>query len=378
MEAGVPRILCVDDEPNILEAIQRNLGDVFDVVTAQSGAEALELIGHRAPISVIISDMRMPEMDGVTFLSQARRVAPDAIRILLTGHADIRAASAAVNEGAIFRFLTKPCPREQLVTAAKAAVEEHNVRRAEHDVLRNTLANAVKALADVLALAAPFAFRQATFSKLCVRHVVEKLHWENGWKYEMAASLSQLGCVGVPEETLERSFAGQALQPEETQMLAEHPEVGYRLLSDIPRLEEVAVMVRYQAQIPAEAVISPDSRRGAGLLRLSAELGRLRARGLPFAVALQDARRARPAHAPELIEALSDLKLPCSGEACSRLVRVADLHGFMVTDQEVRAKNGMLLLAPGQEISYPVVEKLRRFASTVGVVEPIRVHVKDG
>jgi response regulator RpfG family c-di-GMP phosphodiesterase len=101
-------VLCVDDEPEILHALQRELRNVADrVFTATSGQEGLQLLAEH-PIAVVVSDMRMPDMDGATFLHHVLEFAPNTFRIVLTGHADIQAAIAAINEGEIHRYLPKP------------------------------------------------------------------------------------------------------------------------------------------------------------------------------------------------------------------------------------------------------------------------------
>ena len=109
-EPELPRILCVDDEPNLLAALERNLFGQFDVVTANGGEAGLAAIAEGPPFAAIVSDMRMPGMDGAAFLAAARARAPDSVRLLLTGQADATSAIAAINQGAIFRFLCKPCP----------------------------------------------------------------------------------------------------------------------------------------------------------------------------------------------------------------------------------------------------------------------------
>ena len=105
---GNPKILCVDDEPAVLEGLKMNLRRRFDVLTATSGAAALEVLEREEGIAVLMSDMRMPSMDGATLLAKARERWPFVVRLLLTGQADMNSAISAVNEGQIFRFLTKP------------------------------------------------------------------------------------------------------------------------------------------------------------------------------------------------------------------------------------------------------------------------------
>jgi len=120
-----PRILLVDDEVMVLEALRRQLHPKFDVTTASGGAEAIQIVMRQGPFAAVVSDLRMPGMDGVALLYLIRQAAPDTVRILLSGKADVEAVSAAVNEGSIFRFLLKPCPPHVLLRALDAAVEKH-------------------------------------------------------------------------------------------------------------------------------------------------------------------------------------------------------------------------------------------------------------
>ena len=157
-----PRLLCVDDEPNVVDGISLHLRRAYDVVGAGGGDEGLRRLRDGAPFAVVISDMRMPGMDGATFLAHAREVAPDATRLLLTGHADLSDAIVAVNRGGIFRFLTKPCPPEELRQAVDAAAEQHRLVTAERVLLEQTVRGAVKALTDLLSLTSPVVFGRAT------------------------------------------------------------------------------------------------------------------------------------------------------------------------------------------------------------------------
>ena len=122
--AVLPRVLCVDDEPNLLAGLANTLRRRYDVATARSGPEALELIARSKPFDVIVCDYRMPAMDGAEFLRRAREVSPGAVPVLLTGHATLEGAIAAVNEGRVFRILLKPCPPEILTGAIDEAVAQ--------------------------------------------------------------------------------------------------------------------------------------------------------------------------------------------------------------------------------------------------------------
>ena len=130
-----PRILCVDDEPGVLDGLTRRLRRHFTVRTAPGAAEALDVLEREEPFAVVVSDMRMPGMDGAAFLAVVRARWPDTVRILLTGHADLDSAISAVNDGQIFRFLSKPCPLETLLNALEAATEQHALVRAQRAAL---------------------------------------------------------------------------------------------------------------------------------------------------------------------------------------------------------------------------------------------------
>lgn len=124
-EHGPISILLVDDEENILRSLQRLLMDEKDVevVTAGSGEEGLSLLPELDNLGVIVSDQRMPGMTGALFLEKARLVRPDAVRIILTGYADVSAAIDAINRGGAWRYLTKPWNNEELAQAIRDAVE---------------------------------------------------------------------------------------------------------------------------------------------------------------------------------------------------------------------------------------------------------------
>src|SRR5579863_6628829 len=111
------KILLVDDEAAILEGYQRLLRRDFRIDVARGGKSTLASLESSGPYAVVVSDMRMPEMDGAQLLAKVKVLSPDTVRVMLTGNADIQTAVSAVNEGSIFRFLTKPCTKETLAKA---------------------------------------------------------------------------------------------------------------------------------------------------------------------------------------------------------------------------------------------------------------------
>jgi len=374
------KILCVDDEANVLAAFRRNLRKAFDLETAQSPEEGLKAIAETGPYAVVVSDLKMPGMDGIQFLAKVREVAPDAVRVMLTGNADLEAAAAAVNEGHIFRFLTKPVETDTLARALRAAIEQHRLVTAERVLLANTLNGAVTVLTDVLSLVSPIAFSQTARLKRYVRHAAEALGLPNLWLYELAAMLSQIGCVVLPTEVLERIHAGQTPTEDERQMYESHPKVARQLLLKIPRLGPVAEMIARQheplqesdAETPV-ADLDPVV-IGAEMLKVALDFDRLVARGTPPKAAVRRLRQLGGHCRCAILATLEDVDVALP-DTQPESVSVRDLRIGMIFAQDVCANNEALLVARGQEVTMPVLERLRRFAKTIGIVEPIRVLV---
>jgi response regulator RpfG family c-di-GMP phosphodiesterase len=279
------RILFVDDEPNILFAFKRQLRTQFHVETANSGREALLLFSSSEPFAVIVSDLRMPVMDGIQFLTQAKEVAPDSVRVLLTGHADLTTAIDAINQGDIFRFLTKPCSFEVLKDTLIVALEQYRLVTAEKDLLEKTLSKTVKLMADLLILTKPHAYGRSMRVRKIVGKIVRNMGFSSGWQYELAAMLSQVGCVALSEDLLEKVENNMPLTKQEQAKYVTHPMVGYKLLENIPRLESIAQMVRDQLRPYSYFADRPNSHKsdeiehGAQILNVALGYDSLARRG---------------------------------------------------------------------------------------------------
>ena len=141
-----PYILCVDDESGIVRAIRRILKtEPVTVLTAASGPEGLEIL-RKKPVSLILTDYRMPEMNGIEFLAQAAPLCPDAFRIILTGYAEAHVLVEAVNRGQIYKILYKPFQEEDIKLTVRSGLE-HHARNRENGVLLEELAQRNKQLA---------------------------------------------------------------------------------------------------------------------------------------------------------------------------------------------------------------------------------------
>lgn len=370
-----PRLLCVDDEEHVLDAMRDTLRRSFDVWTADSGARGIEILGrYAATFAVVISDMRMPKMSGAAFLRAAELIAPDATKMLLTGDRDLQEASRAVNSAQLFRFLTKPCEAEELKRACAAALGHHRIRASERRLLVETVRGSVSALAEALAISNPAAFGRSSRIKRWAVDLARAAGMANWWEVEVAATLSDLGAVALPVATAEKLYSGEVLSAPEEAMVQRVPETTRSLLGKIPRLEGVLeILDGYHApDIESETTgpISP-SRLGAQVLRLAADYDALVQAGTSGRVAL-GALRSRGQHDPILIDTFAQVVgVPV---ADVREVGSRDLRVGMTFADDVRTAHGGLLVARGQPVTEHLVERLDNFAPGV-ISEPLRVFV---
>ncbi|OIO69946.1 MAG: hypothetical protein AUJ57_08690 [Zetaproteobacteria bacterium CG1_02_53_45] len=370
------RVLCVDDEQNVLDGYKRNLRKRYDLHAAVGPEEGLKALRTEGPFAVVISDYAMPGMNGVDFLAQARKIAPETIRMMLTGFANMDNTLAAINEGNIFRFLTKPCEPDALARALDEGLEQYRLKRMEKELLEQTLFGSVRVMSQILSLVNPTAFSSTSRIKFYVKHLANELKQTGVWRFELAAMLCQLGCVTLPPETLSRLFSAQPLSPNEMEIFDKHPAIAAELLENIPRLDVISKMIAGQnnnwskadRELPDDVAIL-----GSQMLHVALDYDRL-SLGRPITAAIDIMRQRGNIYHPRILDAMATIE-HVERRMEIRTLKVAQVGVFMVSDEEVKTCNGVLLMTAGQEVSKPVLERLRSFSRTVGVVEPIRMRV---
>ena len=377
----VEKILCVDDEPNILEAYKRSLRKDFKIDIATGGAEALELIKSDGPYAVIVSDMRMPEMDGVQFLASARSLAPETVRIMLTGNADQQTASDAVNEGHIFHFLTKPCTAEMLRTSLLEGIQQYHLMRAEKELLEKTLIGSLQLVTDILSMVNPTAFGRASRVRRLVRQLSAIMKAEDAWQVEIAAMLSQIGCITVPEDTLTKVYQGRDLTAEEQRMVKNSPKVGYDLISRIPRLEPVAEIIAHQERLantlylPDESWIGTPAPLGSRILNLALDFDELIEAKLSSSQAFTEIQRRGRRYEQVAVAALRKVVEDSETMYEMREVHIRDLVEHTILAEDIMAANDVLLVAKGQEVSASLRMRLENFLRRGSIHYEVKVFV---
>jgi response regulator RpfG family c-di-GMP phosphodiesterase len=374
------KILFVDDDPNILAAYQRQLRKQYEIDTALAGDRGLEAVAKTGPYAVIVSDLKMPGMSGIQFLSKVREMAPDSVRIMLTGFAELQTAIDAVNEGNIFRFLTKPCPPEILSRALDMGIEQYRLITAERELLEQTLRGSIKVLTQILSLLNPEALGRSSRISRYAREIGLVMKIPEIWQLETAAMLSQIGFILLPEAALKKIYHGQQLSPEETQLLDMHPFITADLLKNIPRLEDIAAIISYQEKhfdgtgIPVDGVCRRDIPLGARILKVALDFDTLQSAGDSKSMAIAQLKQRSGWYDPAVVTALEAV-VWIEGKFQVRVIPLKDLQDNMILDDDVWTSDGVLLIAKGQEINTLIRTRLHNFAETAGVREPLQVLV---
>jgi response regulator RpfG family c-di-GMP phosphodiesterase len=366
-------ILCVDDEPRIVDSLAVQLRREYEVLGAHGGNGALQLLKEKGAPAVVVSDMRMPGMDGATLLKHVKQLYPETTRILLTGEPGRDAAVAAINEGQIFRFLTKPCPPDQLRSAIEAGVAHHRLKIAEKVLLQETLIGCIKALMDMLALTNPAAFGRATRVTRLATAVSAALGKANFWQLEAAAMLSEIGYISLPGELVEKLYYGRRLTPDERALADAAPLVAQKLLGHIPRLEpvmEILASCRGTKSDLADGLIKD----GAQILSLALEYDAQVAQGHPAEVALSAVRAHSGRFGHDLLQSLESVVGLKAGALEVREVAVGRLTPGMVFMDDLRTQMGALLVPKGFEVSETFLERARNFGPGI-LQEKVRVTV---
>jgi response regulator RpfG family c-di-GMP phosphodiesterase len=423
-------LLLVDDEVSILSSLRRlfRLAGHY-TLCAESGAEGLDILALH-PVDMVISDMRMPEMDGATFLAEVRRRAPDTLRILLTGYSDIASTIAAINEGEIYRYVTKPWNDQELTLLVqealqRRALERENTRletliRSQNEELRilnsaleAKVAERTAALSAALArldtahgqLKQSFTATVRVFAELTEagypgsaghgrrvaelsRSIARRVSADEGFHQTvmLGGLLHDLGKVGLPEDLLAKPF--NRLNADERSVLMRHPTRAESLLTAIPSLREAARLIRHHHEnfdgtgypdhlaglgIPLGARIIAVANDYDGLLRGTAMLGRPMSHKetLDFMIGNRGKR-----YEPMLVDALVNVTTSARGEVPSTdlALKSPQLRPGMVLARDLVHVDGFLLLARDFILDEAMIQQLGKLERTEG--RPFQLFIR--
>jgi hypothetical protein len=281
---------------------------------------------------------------------------------------------SAVNEGQIFRFISKPCAPDHLLAAFESAVTQHLLIMAEKVLLQKTLLGCVESLAKVLSISKPAAFGRSLRLRAKAHALVQLLGWEDRWQIEAAAVLSQLGAVTLSEETLLKLNDGDEIDEADRSEIATAIDTSIKLLDEIPRMEPVLAVMTLVASAIRTNRPPPAAEVEAQLFYMVLEWDRCEARGYGQQEAFERLSQTQMFE-PQLLESLKRVKYGSGTQRSTSRVAPADLLPGMVLAQDLIGRNGVTILPRGFEIDTGLLEHVLTFAGQLADAE-IQVYTR--
>lgn len=374
-----PKVLFVDDEPQVVSSFLSVLKIHYDISTSDNPIEAISIVNNNGPFAVVVSDYRMPKMNGVDLLSEIKKIEKNTTRMLLTGYSDFQAVVQAINNGNIYRYLTKPIVIEQLINNIDDGVRQYNLLKSEKELLEKTLKGSIKLLMDLLSVSNAKSFVRVSRVKNIVKRLASKLNYEPLWEAEIAVMLSEIGLVGVPFEIVDKKERRMPLTPEELQLYNNYPKIGADLIKNIPRLENVAIAIEYQSisnyiDFNEEELEKNKPLLLSQLIIIAKLYDKISDAGLSHSDAI-DFLYKRRNFSPFIIKLL-EIEFDDQDKARSANIEsvfIEDLKEDMILAEDIVDNFGMILYAKGKELSDMIILRLKSMAKNRKIVQPIKV-----
>ena len=362
---GLPKVLFVDDQAEVLEDLKASVSEICDPFGVTSAEEGLEIFENEGPFTVVVSDQKLPGLDGSEFLAKVIRRDPLVSTMLLTGHANYSDAMTAVNKGHVFRLLEKPyCPKA-LRDAILAGERQRDLMVAEKVLLHETLVGAVNALTDTLATVKPMFFGRAQRVKRLAGEIARYLSFPHPWQVETAAVFSQMASITLPGEEAENVFLRKRLRPQIIALVDKFPEVIDHLLGHIPRLEEVREILDCLMGNPL-----PYQKAGKGevyqafeILDAALEYDYLETEGHDSEIILATLRGGNKQFNLEVIGAMSELLHKSKTRYFVNELPLDDLRVGMRLAEDLSLDTAMLVAPKGTDITKHFLQVLHNYNS---------------
>lgn len=355
----------------LLSSMERCLGLKFDLETAISGPEALRKIEEQPTFPVIVSDMRMPVMDGVQFIERARELSKHTIFLMLTGNQDVQTAIRAVNEGQVYRFLNKPCDPSDITAAIELAFRQHQLETTERDLLNKTFVGAIGIFADVMETLNPDLLGRAAETEQMVEQLREKIGAPARWEFKIASKLALVGAALHPDAS-----AAPPLSKESRTRLGNICDTSAKMIEKIPRMDLVAQIIRLVPNTEADLDnVEPRgegdvARLGAALLRVGNLVEGMAYVGIEADTAMSDIEKLLPEIYQPLLAAAKEV-YPAETEPVGVPVDVDDLSAGMVLHDDLMGAGGNSLLRAGRRLTETHVAKLQAEKQSTGQQMPV-------
>jgi response regulator RpfG family c-di-GMP phosphodiesterase len=370
-------ILVVDDVRENLELLcSMLLGFGHEPRPVPNGTLAITA-ARSAPPDLVLLDVMMPCMDGYAVLHILK--ADPALQhipvIMVSALEEQESAIRCIEEGAD-DYLTKPVNATLLRARVEAGLDRKHPYDEQRDLLERTLSGTVRVLAGLLSKANPVACARAVRANHLVRGITGRLGMESAWQAEVAALLSQLGCIDLPPSLLQSAYKGATLTVGQQTQYDGHPGLGSELLGAIPRLEEVCRSIRYQNQhfdgtgFPGDGLSGNALPLAARVLHVALRHDTLTESGMSPVAAVSLLASQEECYDPTVVAALRAALLAEAEPLCS--VTLMDLEPGMVLGQDLVSETGEVLVPHGRTVTPIMKHRLVRMATPVH--EPVFVR----
>ncbi|MCC6544134.1 MAG: response regulator [Nitrospirae bacterium] len=417
-------VLLVDDEENILNSLNRTFRkEPYRIFTARNGMEGLSVI-DRETVSVVLSDHRMPGMEGAEFLNEVKKKSPDTIRMMLTGYADMQAVMNAINQGEVYRFITKPWDDEEIRFIVKDAIRHYDLvnenrelqavtmrqnvelkdlnnnleakvaeRTKEVEVLYKNLEqnfiDFVRVFINILELKSPHLGSHCKRVAALSRRLSERVGQspDEILDIELAAMLEDIGTLGYPEKMLKKKIS--ELDPTEKALLEQHPVLGQTSLQHIQKLQPVSLLIRHHHEqydghgypdhlkgdvIPAGSRIIAIADYFDDLINPPDGGDRFSVDRAIYALEKETGKMFDPGLVGKFSEVVHEFRHQ-EIEIDVREIDMAELKEGMLLASDVRTKRGLLLMASGEVVKPIHLDKIKQFHRIDPVIARISIKV---
>ncbi|MCG8493024.1 MAG: response regulator [Sneathiellales bacterium] len=382
------KVLIVDDEQSVLNGYRRTLRKEVELVTALGGEEGLKVFEEQGPFSVVVSDQQMPGMDGLTFLGKVTDLDSDSMRVMLTGNTGSDLLIKAINDGRVYRFLEKPCPADQLLSVIREADQFYNIKKSEQELLERTLAGSVKLLVDLIGLQDERSAKITHLMRGWGEKLGPRIKGVNRWELDMGIMLHSIGIITLPGDIQLKMRDGDVLTETQLALVEQAPEAAKDLISNIPRLDNIAEGVLYQGKgfnsngFPYNTVSGKEIPLLGRILKLLKDLAIEYHQVKQPQDALNALRQKSALYDPDLLAFAEKYLLPAVSSDTDEVVYEEKSVSLLMLEEgdlvmeDVHSKGDHLLLGRGHILTTPMIQKLRQINKVHHFAREIKVQRK--